>query len=137
VPGVIAKILIGEFGGVQSPVSSPYVKCSYMDIEAKAKCQIPLPTDLPSKWIVVYEGKGRFGKEAIQCGEVVQIRGEMLDVEVEESIGFLLLQGAPIGEPVCQHGPFVMTTDKEIREAFHDYQTGQLATKKAQFKLYD
>ena len=38
---------------------------------------------------------------------------------------FLLLQGRPIGEPVVQHGPFVMNSELEVRPAFVDYERTQ------------
>jgi len=41
------------------------------------------------------------------------------DVEAE----LLMLSGRPIGEPVAQHGPFVMNSPDEIRQAMLDYQS--------------
>ena len=43
------------------------------------------------------------------------------DAETE----ILVLQGKPIGEPVAQHGPFVMNTREEIQQAFADYRRTQ------------
>ena len=37
----------------------------------------------------------------------------------------LVLEGEPIGEPVVQYGPFVMTTEQEIRDAYNEYQQTQ------------
>jgi hypothetical protein len=36
-----------------------------------------------------------------------------------------ILQARPIGEPVVQHGPFVMNTRAEILPAFEDYKNTQ------------
>ena len=75
--------------------------------------------------------------------KVCQVDGQLIDKKVvvnvksdqevvlhlsETAAGpceFLLLQGRPIGEPVAQHGPFVMNTQTEIRQAFADYQRTQ------------
>ena len=57
----------------------------------------------------------------------IELHGE-LDVELvnaDRESEFLLLQGRPIGEPVAQHGPFVMNTRAEIVQAFDDYQRTQ------------
>jgi redox-sensitive bicupin YhaK (pirin superfamily) len=35
---------------------------------------------------------------------------------------FILIAGKALGEPVKQHGPFVMCTDAEIEQTFKDYQ---------------
>jgi redox-sensitive bicupin YhaK (pirin superfamily) len=38
-----------------------------------------------------------------------------------DNIEILILQARPIGEPIVQHGPFVMTSREEIMQAFEDY----------------
>lgn len=55
------------------------------------------------------------------AAEVLANRPLLIQNGNEES-RLLLLQGKPIGEPVVQHGPFVMNTKEEIQQAFNDYQ---------------
>jgi redox-sensitive bicupin YhaK (pirin superfamily) len=53
--------------------------------------------------------------------EVVAERELLLENGPAES-EILMLQGRPIGEPVVQHGPFVMNSRHEILQAFADFQ---------------
>ncbi len=34
----------------------------------------------------------------------------------------------PVGEPIMQHGPFVMNTEEEIYQAVRDFQEGRLGS---------
>jgi redox-sensitive bicupin YhaK (pirin superfamily) len=54
--------------------------------------------------------------------------GDLFAARSDAEIGrCLLLSGRPLGEPVARSGPFVMSTDAEIRQAWDDYRGGRLA----------
>ncbi len=65
----------------------------------------------------------RVGDRAVSRGVGVRLSPDV-DVPLVNGAApaeLLLLQGRPIGEPVVQHGPFVMNTPTEIHQAFADY----------------
>ena len=50
-----------------------------------------------------------------------------LSVRARGASRAILVAGRPIGEPIMQHGPFVMNTRDELMQAVRDYQSGRLA----------
>ena len=56
---------------------------------------------------------------------VVFDSGDEVTVQAgEQGIRFLLVSGRPIEEPVAWHGPIVMNTQDEIRQAMMDLRSG-------------
>jgi redox-sensitive bicupin YhaK (pirin superfamily) len=84
---------------------------------------IPAAKQGTNRTLYVFAGSIVVDGKKIAAGTGVRLqpeaRVELASAEVAEA---LLLQGRPIGEPVAQHGPFVMTTRGEIMQAFADYQ---------------
>ncbi len=78
-----------------------------------------------NRTLYAFQGQGlKIGGSALASGQGALIRADLpapLTNGPQES-ELLMLQGRPIGEPVAQHGPFVMNSQAEIQQAFRDYQ---------------
>lgn len=76
-----------------------------------------------SRWLYVWGGGVAIDGTPV-AGQVAELRAdaEASIINGETATEILMLQGRPIGEPVVQQGPFVMTTKDEIRDTIREYQ---------------
>jgi len=56
---------------------------------------------------------------------VLSQEGDSLELTADTEVKALLLSGQPLNEPIVGHGPFVMNTTQEIRQAIVDFNSGQ------------
>jgi redox-sensitive bicupin YhaK (pirin superfamily) len=93
-------------------------------MEPRASWTLPPAPRGVNRTLYVFAGGLGVGERSIDAGTGARLRPE---VPVALAAGdapaeALLLQGRPIGESVVQHGPFVMNSADEIRQAFADFQ---------------
>jgi hypothetical protein len=76
----------------------------------------------------VFEGRGEFGagEAAGAISLVVFGEGDAVRAQADSETGlrFMLIAGAPFGEPAVPYGPFVMNTVEEIHQALADLRNG-------------
>ena len=51
----------------------------------------------------------------------------LLEITASERCRIIIWSGLPVGEPVVARGPFVMTTEQELDDAFADLEAGRFA----------
>ena len=142
--GTEVKIIVGTFWGQTGVVDGIAADPQYLDIFVPAGVKKTFKIDTYRRaFAYVFEGTGAFADASAPqgvllekeiAGEEVNIRdmsgdrtlirfgtGDEVAVQAgEEGLRFLLISGAPIDEPVAWHGPIVMNTQDELRQAMHD-----------------
>ncbi len=130
----LIKVIAGELTlagqSVQGPVRGIATNPVYMDIvlDPGQSVELPLPGS-HNALIYVYEGKALLDSEEVSSRQAAILGdGERLSLQTsgDGPTRLLLIAARPIGEPVVQHGPFVMNTAEEIRQAIQDFQSGRL-----------
>jgi redox-sensitive bicupin YhaK (pirin superfamily) len=120
----------------------------YLDISVPAGVKKTFPVDTYRRsFAYVFEGAGAFADasepkgvllEKEVAGQEVHVRdlsgdrtlirfgsGDSVTVQAgEEGVRFLLISGAPIQEPVAWHGPIVMNSKDELRQAMRELRDG-------------
>ncbi|SHE50904.1 hypothetical protein SAMN05444273_101632 [Litoreibacter ascidiaceicola] len=142
--GTRVKVIIGEFWGKRGPVDGIAADPQYLDVFVPAGVRKVFKIDTYRRaFAYVFDGSGSFRDastpqgvllEKEVMGEEVNIRdmsgdrtlvqfgtGDEVTVQAgDKGIRFLLISGAPLEEPVAWHGPIVMNTQDELRQAVRD-----------------
>ena len=146
--GTRVKVIVGEFWGKKGPVDGIAADPQYLDVSIPAGVKKNFRIDTYRRaFAYVFEGQAAFADasqptgvllEKEVMGQEVNIRdmsgdrtlirfgtGDEITVQAgPEGVRFLLISGAPIEEPVAWHGPIVMNTQDEIRQAIADLRNG-------------
>jgi redox-sensitive bicupin YhaK (pirin superfamily) len=127
------KVVAGVLGNKTAPPPAPdswaaeaanEVGIWLIRIEANGLWTIPVASPEINRTLYFYRGSEIkiAGIDVRPYNSVELLTEEPVILENGDGDAYLLLlQGCPIGEPVVQHGPFVMNTIAEIQQAFYDY----------------
>jgi len=153
--GTIIRIVVGNWRGKQGPVDGIAADPQYLDISLPPNTRKSIPIDAyRNAFAYVFQGHACFSNASSPVGiavekevngEEVYLRdrsgnrtlvlfdtGDEIVVETrEESARFLLISGKALKEPVAWHGPIVMNTQQEIREALAELNDGSFIKESA------
>ena len=130
---VIAGSIVGTAGTVSGPIQGLSTEPLYLDVRLPAGGSFS--HELPAghnAFVYAYEGSLVIGPAAERRSLAARDAGVLSagdQVEIGAGAGparFLLLAALPLGEPVVQHGPFVMNSREEIEQAIADYRNNRL-----------
>ncbi|MFO0551481.1 MAG: pirin family protein [Polyangiaceae bacterium] len=124
------RIIAGEALGVDAVIDTR-IPIVYQDWRLEDGADVTVTVDPKARAMVyVFEGSARVGDNdrKVEDGELAILGGEGR-VRLRGAPGggrLLLLAGVPLREPVARYGPFVMNTEREIRQAIVDFQSGKM-----------
>lgn len=122
-----ARIIAGAFDGTTGPAST-FTPINLWDVRLAADANVTLP--LPAghtTMIAVLSGHVTIGGQGVGQAEIARLSrdGVGAAITADGDAMLLVMTGEPIDEPVFGHGPFVMNTEAEIRQAIADFNAGK------------
>jgi hypothetical protein len=131
--GVTVRVIAGSSQGVAGAVQRPRTEPVYLDLHLApgARFEQPLPAG-HNAFVYVYRGALSVGETLVPTQRMAILANDASSDGVSLQAGAaptraLLIAGAPLREPIAQHGPFVMNTREQLIQAVEDFQSGRLA----------
>ena len=123
------RVIAGEVSGTRGPART-FTPVGLFDAQTSTGGDATIPvTAGQTAAVLVIRGEIELSNgERASAGELAVFSREEsnLNWKAVEDSRMLVMTGEPIDEPVVGYGPFVMNTEREIREAISDYQAGAM-----------
>jgi hypothetical protein len=128
------RVIAGEYAGEKGPART-FTSINVWDLRLRrdAATSLPLPEG-HTVGLVVLRGAVLINDNDIaREGQFILLArtGGEVRLQADSDATVLILGGEPIDEPVVMHGPFVMNTADEIRQAMIDFQHGRFGAIRA------
>ncbi|PUA17826.1 pirin family protein [Glaciimonas sp. PCH181] len=122
------RVIAGDFDGTQGPAHT-FTPINVWDMRLRqdGNVTLPIPAGHVAAVVVLHGTVMVNGSEVARDAQAVLLDhdGTSLQLEANGDATLLVLSGAPLGEPVVAHGPFVMNTREEIVTAMQDFNSGR------------
>lgn len=127
------RLVAGEFQGRQGPAET-LTPVLMLDVALSEGGHTEVPID-PSHTAILFcfAGELTIDGQTLVDGDLAVLTGAGSLTMHSESGRGLLMTAPPLHEPIARHGPFVLSTEGELKKAFIDYQLGQLAPNQLEF----
>lgn len=99
-----------------------------LELSPNARFALPAARAGSQRTLYFFRGASlAIGERKLPLGHLADLRADQAVTlhNGPETSELLMLQARPIAEPVVKHGPFVMNTADEIRQAYADYRATQ------------
>ncbi len=127
------RLVAGEFQGRQGPAVT-LTPVLMLDVALSAGGQAEVPIDASHTAILFcFDGSLTIDGHTLVDGDLAVLTGAGPLTMRSDSGRGLLMTAPPLHEPIARHGPFVLSTEGELKKAFIDYQLGQLAPNQLEF----
>ncbi|MFD2367192.1 pirin family protein [Pseudoduganella sp. GCM10020061] len=130
--GVTVQVIAGASHGVAGAVQRDGTEPVYLDIGLPAGARFEQPLRAGhNAFIYVFRGEAVVEGKGIAATRMAilanQPDADGVRISASTPTRLLLIAGRPLGEPIAQHGPFVMNTQEELIRAVEDFRAGRFA----------
>ncbi|UUS61867.1 MULTISPECIES: pirin family protein [unclassified Acinetobacter] len=125
----VVRVIAGQFEDTMGAAET-FSPMNVLDVRLNANVEQEFSFN--PQWnnmIFVLSGAIEIEGQRFDAKQTLYVSDQVSSLKLKSFVAtkLLILSGEALNEPIAAHGPFVMNTEDEIRQAFYDFQHGHFA----------